>query len=266
MANLINEEKYNYIYFSDKVSQCKYRQQVKLVDTLKLQAQIFKDLSQYYLDIVCGFYGRSFDKHIPKCMEKLLVVNGILDEYSLGREIDYRNSPQYITYCRLTYGVMKRYECENSHCYFKPVGIIGFPMIRNQLTVCLASKRKPRSLIHIAAAAYANSKQIIYTSDLDLIQYNFKDILFTIGTSDEKYTLFDILLLKFVFHYFLKRNDTIFPKFKLVCRCTYGLKNNNHLFGSSSKSIENYCILCNALDSPAFKKFFRKKNVNVCYC
>lgn len=265
MANLIDNEKYNYLYFSDKVSQCKYRQQIKVVDTAKLQTQIFLDLSQYYRDIVGGLYGRDFDKHIPKFMEKLLLVNGILHEYGLEHKIDSENSPQNVSYRKLAYR-MKRYECENSHYYFKPVRIIGFPLIRNQLTVCLASKRKPKSLIHIAAEAYANSEQIIYTSDLDLIQYNFKDILFTIGSSDEKYTLFDILLMKFVFHYFLKRNDTIFPKFNLVCRCTYGLKNNNHLVGSFSKNIENLCILCNSLDTQSFKKFFRTKNLNVCYC
>lgn len=47
--------------------------------------------------------------------------------------------------------------------------------------------------------------------------------------SSETYTFYDVLLIKFVFQYFLKRNDTNFSLFKLICKFTNGLKNRNHV-------------------------------------
>lgn len=68
----------------------------------------------------------------------------------------------------------------------------------------------------------------------------------------ETYTFYDILLMKFLFQYFMKHYDTNFPVFRLICKCTFGLKNKNHVQADSSEK----CILCNAIETRIFRYLF----------
>lgn len=115
---------------------------------------------------------------------------------------------------------------------------------------------------------FANSRQWIYTSILDLIQYNFNDLIFSHnGNSDYTNNFYDVLLIKFVFQYFMNRNDCRFQMFRIICRCTFGFKNKKHVkLGEDHKSSKNFCTLCNAMEYSIFRNYLFHENKKVCHC
>lgn len=85
----------------------------------------------------------------------------------------------------------------------------------------------------------------------------------------ETYTFYDILLIKFLFQYFFKRNDTVFSAFHLICKCTFGLKNRQHLKPASpgtNFSFSDTCVLCNAFENIKLRKHSFYENESICLC
>lgn len=264
------------LYFSDKVSftiwqekfdfkQYKQRDD-EYIDELDIDfRRLLIHLLTHYLSIVKQVYGeRNFLKHIPKVMRQLS------EEFNIS---DISNNPFFFTsFSDKNYKEMikkpKRYKCENTHFHTKIVRVLEYSAIVNKMIIYRSSNQKPRMLKQLAAETYINSKEWIYTSILDVIQYNFNDMFFS-NNCHEKYTFYDILLIKFVFQYFLKRNDTNFPVFKLICKCTHGLKNKKHvkvMTPFKSHFLDESCVLCNAIGSRTLKKYFHNENRNICLC
>lgn len=277
MANLIDDEEYDPLYFSDMVSptMCSEKFDFKefrnhrksYIQSLSIEyRKILCQLLLHYVSIVQGVYGRDFIEHIPRMMYNLLYEFDILSIY--GSNKSKFNVFSTESYRRMIQKNYKRYECENAYLYAKPVRVMEYSDIVNRLVIRRSSKPKPRMLKQIAAEIYINSKQWIYTSVLDLIQHNFKDLFFS-SNIIETYTFYDVLLIKFVFQYFLKRNDTNFHIFELICKCTYGLKNKNHVKYESPDrfySFKDACVLCNAIESRVLKRYLYREHSGICLC
>lgn len=211
-------------------------------------------------------YGREIIEHIPKVMRNLLKDFNILTVYEAnGKTFNFQITPSDCF--REMIRKPKRYECENAYFYTKSIRTMEYYGTTNRLVICRSTKSKPRTLKQLAAETYINSKEWIFTSILDRIQYNFKDIIFTDNFS-ETHTFYDILLIKFVFQYFLRKTDTNMV-FRLICKCTYGLKNKDHVNVDSSEStfsLDSLCILCNAIESRTLRKYSYFENNQICVC
>lgn len=276
MTNLIDAEEYDHLYFSDKVSPTVYPEKFDFkqyrthtfsyIQSLSIEhRKLTRQLLDHYISIVGGVYGKDILEHIPSVMEKLLIEFDILPfngKYPLNKTIFYECYREMIRKPR-------KYECENVHFYTKSVRTIELYEVLNRLVICRSTKPKPRMLKQLAAEVYINSKHWIYASILDLIQHNFNDMVFTNNFSTSYFsTFYDILLIKFVFQYFLKRNDTNFPVFNLICKCSDGFKNKNHVQveGGESFSIKNLCILCNSIKYHVLKNYVHRENKRFCLC
>lgn len=264
MANLIDGDDFtHYLYSSVEVSPTKYPEMFNFCEFKFNFVDIANHptisvLLSHYLSIVQEVYGREFIEHIPKMMYKFLDYFKI-EKFYFPYDSNFTANGSYRN---MTKNPMT-YKCENAYFYTKAVRVMDPYHIKNRLKICRTSKPKPRMLIQLAAEIYINSRQWIYTSTLNIIQYNFKDLVFA-HDEYETYSFYDFLLIKFLFQYFLKRNDTNFPVFRLICKCTYGLKNKNHR--KELHLSEGDCLLCNALESNTFKQFLYEKNRSVCVC
>lgn len=281
MTNLIDHEEYDLLYSSDKVPPNIYHDKFNFKTFLSMNKlyisflnsedrDLICELLHHYLSIIRSVYGeQKFNEHIPKAMRRLLDACDILPIPVI------RAATHSQIFCHQSYKTLVkktiRYECENAYFYAKPVRVLYSLSIESSLAIFRKPKLKPRTLKQIAAEAFINSKQWMFTSILDLIQYNFSDLAFTDNTQ-ELITFYDVLLMKFVFQYFLKRNDTNFPVYKLICKCTFGLKNKEHLEPESAKSPKSFfltgkkCDLCNAIEHHTFKKYSFDLNKLCCLC
>lgn len=270
MVNLIDDEEYDLLYFSNKIPTTMYPEKFdfkkySFTNLSNEHREIIRQLLIHYLSLVQSVYGYKFLEHIPRNMRNLLSDFDIISIFE-------NNAFNFNDFPTKSYSYMirnsRKYVCENVYFYSKPVRVMEYYDFEKRTEICVRSQTKPRMLKQIAADVYINSKQWIYTSILDLIQYNFKDLVFSDNIS-ESYTFYDVLLMKFVFQYFLKRNDTNFPTFKLICKCTYGFKNKNHLkvgLLKNGKLPTDVCVLCNAMEKNVFKKYLLNENKHICLC
>lgn len=271
MTNLIDGEEYNFLYSNDRVPRIKYPEMFDLkeyinhrktyINGLNSEFKILlKQILLHYLNILKGVYGADFFDHIPNIMYNLLLEFNIINKYEKPAVwIDLSPKKCYAQMIKS----QKEYVCENAYIYTKIVRELNHYAIGSTLSVCRRTNPNPKMLKMLAAEVYINSKEWIYTSILDCIQYNFKDLVFAYYPY-QTLRFYDILLMKFVFQYFLKRNDTVFPLFYSVCKCTFGLQNKKHVGRGSSK---NLCVLCNAIKINQFKDFFFNENKGkTCFC
>lgn len=279
MAQLIDDEEYNNIYFSDKISPTIYPKKFDFdkyindcggyIQNLNVEfRKLIHHLLLHYLSISEKICGENFDEHIPSFMYNLLNDCKI----PLTCYTEYEWSYYTLKNCLKMIDKPGRYECENAHYYIEITKSRGFYDIDNRFVFYTTSNPKPKKLRQLAAEAYINSEQWIYTSILDFIEYNFKDLVFGYDKIESifdhyNYTFYNILLIKFIFQYFLKRNDTIFPTFRLICKCTYGLKSMKHVNDDTSKY---NCKLCNAYREHFYFEEIClnlvEKNKTICLC
>lgn len=276
MMNFVDEEKYEYLYSSDQVLPTVCAKKFDLnefqinrssyADSLNSEnRKLLHQILSHYLHIIQSLYGRDFYDHLPKIMHDLLYSFKILSFNNQSQFYIHTADKYYLELIKNP----RRYVCENAYFYIKKVRVLHSYDIEERLTICRSPTSKPRMLKQLAFEIYINSKQWINTSTLDLIEYNFKDLIFASNLSGT-YTFYDILVIKFVFQYFLKRNDTNFPVFSLICKCTYGLKNKKHVTYDPKlidfRLSKNACVLCNAAESKILKTYLGKENKNICYC
>ena len=268
MDILIDDDEYNFLYFSDKISPIQTEKfdfkeyenrKYEYIYSLNISyRELIRQLLFHYIHIVQRVYPRKeLIDHIPLILRNLSISLNISTIVELIDEVeDLFNFNKINGTKRYTEMVInpKRYECENAYFHTKSISVLEYTDVTNKMIICRSTKMKPRTLKQLAAEIYINSDQWIYTSILDLIQYNFKDMVFSDNINDS-FAFYDILLMKFIFQYFLRTNDTNFPQFRLICKCTYGLKNKNHINYRSYKDLfarskddddddDDECLLC----------------------
>lgn len=273
--NLIDAEENKHLYFNNLVSSTTHPMKFDFEEFKQLKRIYLQNsnidsifLRQHYLNIIQYVYGVQFLEHVPKVMYDLLFHFNIIEKIESGNDFLYFPG----TYYRKMLKDPKRYECENLNFYTKVVRVMEYNNITNRMKICRLSKPKPRTLIQLSAETFLNSNEWIQTSTLDLIHYNFKNLIFEDNSYKSReafatYTFYDFLLIKFIFQYFLKRNDTKFPVYKLVCKCTHGFKKKDHVNNNGFRKVwERTCNLCNASEHYILKSFLDDENKSICLC
>lgn len=251
MINLIDdtENDYKSIYWSEKVSnlphisfpdECWFNSCNELKNVYirnswrykKFRTQI-QHFLEHYLSIVRHKYNDNSDKfidHIPKDMRSVLKnCNAILKYNTHTFPFEYTDISSKC-YEEIKFRHPKRYECENSFFYVKSINVFGYYSIEWKSGIFVRVKTKPKTLIQLAAQALVNSDQWVHTSMLEIIEYNFKDLYLCCAFKpSETYLLYDILLVKFMFQHFFQRERFGYSTYASVCKCTFGLKNRNHV-------------------------------------